>query len=82
MIAAAVVYLCSDAAAFVVGHAMVIDGGQTVWWPLRPFERRRATSAGTWLSRSDPPCRWLYPERAHIRAGLVSLRCLERGPDL
>jgi NAD(P)-dependent dehydrogenase (short-subunit alcohol dehydrogenase family) len=29
-IAAAVVYLCSDAAAFVVGHAMVIDGGQTV----------------------------------------------------
>ena len=29
-IAAAVVCLCSDAAAFVVGHAMVIDGGQTV----------------------------------------------------
>ena len=29
-IAAAVVWLCSDAAAFVVGHAMVIDGGQTV----------------------------------------------------
>ena len=28
--AAAVVWLCSDAAAFVVGHAMVIDGGQTV----------------------------------------------------
>jgi NAD(P)-dependent dehydrogenase (short-subunit alcohol dehydrogenase family) len=28
-IAAAVVWLCSDAAAFVVGHAMVIDGGQT-----------------------------------------------------
>ena len=27
---AAVVWLCSDAAAFVVGHAMVIDGGQTV----------------------------------------------------
>jgi NAD(P)-dependent dehydrogenase (short-subunit alcohol dehydrogenase family) len=26
----AVVWLCSDAAAFVVGHAMVIDGGQTV----------------------------------------------------
>jgi NAD(P)-dependent dehydrogenase (short-subunit alcohol dehydrogenase family) len=25
----AVVWLCSDAAAFVVGHAMVIDGGQT-----------------------------------------------------
>jgi hypothetical protein len=23
------VWLCSDAAAFVVGHAMVIDGGQT-----------------------------------------------------
>jgi NAD(P)-dependent dehydrogenase (short-subunit alcohol dehydrogenase family) len=29
-IAAAVVWLCSDAAAFVMGHAMVIDGGQTV----------------------------------------------------
>ncbi|MBV9502375.1 MAG: SDR family oxidoreductase [Acidobacteriaceae bacterium] len=29
-IAAAVVWLCSDAAAFVTGHAMVIDGGQTL----------------------------------------------------
>ena len=29
-IAEAVVWLCSDAAAFVVGHALVIDGGQTV----------------------------------------------------
>ena len=29
VIAAAVLWLCSDAAAFVVGHAMVIDGGQT-----------------------------------------------------
>jgi len=29
-IAASVLWLCSDAAAFVVGHAMVIDGGQTV----------------------------------------------------
>lgn len=29
-IAGTVVWLCSDAAAFVVGHAMVIDGGQTV----------------------------------------------------
>jgi NAD(P)-dependent dehydrogenase (short-subunit alcohol dehydrogenase family) len=28
-IAAAVLWLCSDAAAFVVGHAQVIDGGQT-----------------------------------------------------
>lgn len=29
-IAAAVVWLCSEAAAFMVGHAMVIDGGQTI----------------------------------------------------
>lgn len=29
-IAAAVLYLCSDAAKFVVGHALVVDGGQTV----------------------------------------------------
>jgi NAD(P)-dependent dehydrogenase (short-subunit alcohol dehydrogenase family) len=29
-IAAAVVWLCSDPAAFIIGHAMVIDGGQTV----------------------------------------------------
>jgi hypothetical protein len=29
-IAAAVVWLCSDAAAFMVGYAMVIDGGQIV----------------------------------------------------
>lgn len=29
-IAAAVIWLCSDAAAFVVGHALVIDGGYTV----------------------------------------------------
>jgi NAD(P)-dependent dehydrogenase (short-subunit alcohol dehydrogenase family) len=29
-IAATVVWLCSDAAAFVIGHAMVVDGGQMV----------------------------------------------------
>lgn len=29
-IAATVVWLCSEAAAFVIGHAMVVDGGQTV----------------------------------------------------
>jgi NAD(P)-dependent dehydrogenase (short-subunit alcohol dehydrogenase family) len=29
-IAAAVLWMCSDAAAFMIGHAMVMDGGQTV----------------------------------------------------
>jgi NAD(P)-dependent dehydrogenase (short-subunit alcohol dehydrogenase family) len=29
-IAATVIWLCSDAATFVIGHAMVVDGGQTV----------------------------------------------------
>jgi NAD(P)-dependent dehydrogenase (short-subunit alcohol dehydrogenase family) len=29
-IAAAVIWLCSDGAAFMVGHAMMVDGGQTV----------------------------------------------------
>jgi NAD(P)-dependent dehydrogenase (short-subunit alcohol dehydrogenase family) len=29
-IAAAVIWLCSDSAAFVIGHALVMDGGQTI----------------------------------------------------
>ena len=29
-IAAAVLWLCSDAATLVAGHAMVVDGGQTI----------------------------------------------------
>jgi NAD(P)-dependent dehydrogenase (short-subunit alcohol dehydrogenase family) len=30
-IAAAVVWLSSDAASFVVGHALAVDGGMVVW---------------------------------------------------
>jgi NAD(P)-dependent dehydrogenase (short-subunit alcohol dehydrogenase family) len=29
-IAAAVLWLCSNAASFVIGHALVVDGGQTI----------------------------------------------------
>jgi hypothetical protein len=28
--AATVVWMCSDAAGFMVGHALVVDGGQTI----------------------------------------------------
>jgi NAD(P)-dependent dehydrogenase (short-subunit alcohol dehydrogenase family) len=31
-IAAAVLWLCSPAASFVIGHALVVDGGFTVHW--------------------------------------------------
>jgi len=30
-VAEAVVWLCSDAASFVTGHSMIIDGGLTSW---------------------------------------------------
>ena len=46
-IAAAVVWLCSDAAAFVVGHAMVIDGGQTVGFCDRGPSRKGVTACST-----------------------------------
>jgi NAD(P)-dependent dehydrogenase (short-subunit alcohol dehydrogenase family) len=39
-IAAAVIWLCSDAAAFMIGHAMAIDGGRMVQY----CSARRATS--------------------------------------
>jgi NAD(P)-dependent dehydrogenase (short-subunit alcohol dehydrogenase family) len=29
-IAATVVWMCSDSAGFMVGHALVVDGGQTI----------------------------------------------------
>ena len=29
-----VIWLCSDAASYVTGHAMIVDGAMTAGWPL------------------------------------------------
>ena len=46
-IAAAVVWLCSDAASFVTGHALVADGGQTLWMTPGAREKRTRPPSNT-----------------------------------
>jgi len=46
-VAAAVVYLASDAAEFVTGTVLPIDGGLTSYLPFVPARRRAAASNGT-----------------------------------
>ena len=59
-IAAAVLWLCSDAAAFVVGHALVIDGGQNRRRLLTDYERGRApkTRADAQRTGGRAPLPW------------------------